>query len=244
MRTLASLTGYFYAVRNDAVYVNFYADSEGTVEVGGTSVKLTQTTHYPWDGAVRIAVAAPQPAKFTLRVRIPEWARGRPVPSDLYSYVGSGGDTTFVVRVGGVEVKPVLVNGYVGITREWKSGDDVQVELPMPVRRVRGNEHIEADRGRVAFERGPVVYCVEDVDRAWSLDSLSVPADAAVTAEMRPKLLGGVEALVIKGARGAGNAVGPVTAIPYFAWDNRGLAPMAVWLQTGRAVTTMAGAGR
>ncbi len=230
MRTLAALTGYFYAVRDDALYVNFFATSEGKANVGGNAVRLEQTTDYPWAGAVKIAVRPDKPSTFTLRVRIPEWAQGRPVPSDLYSYANPPQGTEWSATIGGAAVKPVLDHGYLVIAREWKDGDVVELNLPMPINRVHAHDKVSADKGRVAFERGPVVYCVEDVDRALGVDTLIVPTTAHVGVERRPKLLRGLTVLTVDGATSAHTAVGQVTAIPYFAWNNRGLAPMAVWL--------------
>ncbi len=222
MRMLAALTGYFYAVRGDALYMNFYAQSEGEAKIAGTTVKLAQTTDYPWSGRVKLAVAPATPAKFTLRVRIPGWAQGRPVPSDLYTYE-SAEAPAWRVLVAGTEVKALPEKGYVSITREWRSGDTVEFDLPLRVHPVLGNEKIAATRGLVAFERGPVVYCVEEIDQKITPAALDTPLNISTKSE--PGLLGGVTVLDIKGASSA-----PLTAIPYFAWDNRGLAPMAVWL--------------
>jgi DUF1680 family protein len=231
MRTLAALTGYFYAVRDDAVYVNFFAPSEGTVKVGGVEVGLTQATGYPWTGGVQIQLKPAKPTTFSLRVRIPEWSRGQPVPSDLYAYEGTA-TAAPQLRVGGAEVKLTLDHGYAVITREWRAGDRVELTLPMAVQRVSANAKVVADRGRVAVERGPIVYCVEDVDRALSLDQLVLPPTAEIKAESRPALLEGVDVLTVAGAQSAGKPLPAVTMIPYFAWNNRGLAPMAVWLNT------------
>ncbi|HVU35439.1 MAG TPA: glycoside hydrolase family 127 protein [Opitutaceae bacterium] len=239
MRTLASLTGYFYAVRGDSLYVNLYADSEGEVKLGNATVKLTQTTNYPWDGAVHLVVTPATARTFTLRLRIPEWAQGRPVPTDLYTYENAAATPAWEVTVAGRKVEAAMDHGYVAITREWQPGDAVDLELPMVPHRVEGNAHIAATKGRVAFERGPLVYCVEDVDRALHLGSLSVPITAQVRAEARPKLLGGVTVLTLDGAVSEGRRVGPITAIPYFAWDNRGLAPMEVWLNQGPGVPAL-----
>jgi DUF1680 family protein len=227
MRTLASLTGYFYAVRDDALFVNFYAQSEGAATVAGTKVKLTQTTDYPWQGGVRLAVSPAQPATFTLRVRIPGWARNQPVPSDLYRYEDHA-PAAWSARIGGKEITGPVEHGFLTLTREWRAGDVVELNFGLPVRTVRGNDHIAATAGRVAFERGPIVYCVEDPTRQSVPDDLVVPATAALEPAPRPDLLGGVTVLEIRdGAK-------TTTAIPYFAWDNRGLAPMAVWLKRGR----------
>lgn len=216
MRTLAALTGYFYAVREDALYVNFYAQSEGDLALAGTKVHLTQATDYPWSGGTKLTISPEKPAKFAVRVRIPEWVQGQPVPSDLYRYESSS-PTPWTVRVAGKAVTSTPEKGYVTITREWHAGDVVELDFPMAPEKVRGSAAIAATQGRVAFERGPVVYCFEKPDQPLPE---KVAPQAKVTAEARPDLLGGVTVLKVDGA----------TAIPYFAWNNRGLAPMEVWV--------------
>jgi DUF1680 family protein len=226
MRKLASLTGYFYAVRGDSLYVNFFAQSEGEATIAGVPVKLVQSTDYPWNGRVLLAVSPAQPKAFTVRVRIPEWAQGRPLPSDLYGYDNPAA-AAWSVQVDGKGVEAPLDKGYLAITREWSAGDFVEINLPMNVHAVHGNSRIVATRGRIAFERGPIVYCVEAVAHGFVPEDLEVSPDAKVEAEPQPHLLGGVTVLKIeRGDRG-----GTVTAIPYYAWNNRGLAPMAVWLK-------------
>lgn len=229
MRTLAALTGWFYAVRDASLYVNFYAASEGTAEVAGTSVRLAQATDYPWDGRIRLRVDPARPATFALHLRLPGWAQGRPVPSDLYTYAERT-HPAWTLRVGGQACTPPLESGYVVITREWRAGDVVELDLPMPVHTVHGHPKIEAVSGAVAFERGPVVYAVEgEVNR-------TAPADLAVTPRTRARAhrhreqLGDVVTLVLE-AVAAPVQPRPVTAIPYAVWNNRGLAPMAVWLR-------------
>ncbi len=222
MRTLASLTGNFYAVRDDAVYVNFYAQSEGEATVAGTRVQLSQATAYPWSGTVKLTVSPAAPAWFTVRLRIPGWAQERPVPSDLYAYAPAGAPG-WRLTVAGVVANAQPEHGYVSITREWRRGDTVELDLPMPVHQVTGNPHIAATASLVALERGPVVYCVEELGQKVVPDSLAAPLDIAIREQ--PALLGGVTVLEIKG-----HDARPLTAIPYFAWNNRGLAPMAVWL--------------
>jgi DUF1680 family protein len=225
MRTLAALSGYFYAVRDDSLYVNFYAQSEGEAKVAGTTVKLAQETQYPWQGSVKLTVSPATPTKFTMNLRIPGWAQGEPVPSDLYAYV-SPEAPAWRVRVDGAAVPAKTDRGYVSITREWKSGNTVEIDFPMRVHRVVGNEKIAATRGQVAFERGPVVYCVEDIGQVIKPDSLAAPLE--ISTRWEPALLGGVVDLDIKGKDAS-----PLVAIPYFAWDNRGLAAMTVWLPAG-----------
>jgi DUF1680 family protein len=222
MRTLASLSGYFYAVKGDELYVNLFAQSEAVATVAGSSVKITQKTDYPWSGLVKLTVSPAAPARFTLKVRIPGWAQGRPVPSDLYSYE-SPESPSWRIRVAGAAVAGKPDQGYVAITREWRAGDTVEIDLPMRVHRVLGNPKVAATRGLVAFERGPVVYCVEEIGQKIAADSLAAPLN--ISTRDGPAQLGGVTELEIGGSRSA-----PLAAIPYFAWNNRGLAPMAVWL--------------
>ncbi len=224
MRTLAALTGYFYAVRADSLFVNFYAQSEGNATIAGTKVKLTQTTDYPWSGGVKLAVSPAKPAQFTLRVRIPGWAQSRPVPSDLYRYEDTF-PSVWSAKVGGKEINGPVENGFLAITREWRTGDTVELIFGLPTRTVRGNDKIAATAGRVAFERGPIVYCVEDPERKFVPDDLVVPATAKLEPIARQDFLGGVTVLEIR------DGATTTTAVPYFAWDNRGLAPMAVWLK-------------
>jgi uncharacterized protein len=215
MRTLAALTGYFYAVKDDSLYVNFYAQSEGELKVAGTEVKISQQTDYPWNGQVTLKISPAKPARFTVRLRIPGWVEDRPVPSDLYRYLPADA-RGWKLRGVGADDEYRRDGGYYVVTREWKPGDSLQLNLEMPVRRVQGNDQIAATRGQVAFERGPLVYCFEQVDQPIP-DAVS--AAAKVTIRSEPRLLGGVTVLEVDGAE----------AIPYYAWNNRGLHPMAVW---------------
>ncbi|HYC71259.1 MAG TPA: beta-L-arabinofuranosidase domain-containing protein [Opitutaceae bacterium] len=219
MRTLASLTGYFYAVKDDALYVNLFAESEGTVTVKGVPVRIRQETDYPWSGAVRIVVTPERPVAFDLWVRLPGWAAERPVPSDLYAYRASSGSSFRAMPPDGATSRSA--QGYHVVRSRWKAGDALTVEFGLPIREVVGHPAVEATRGQVAFERGPVVYCVEAVEQplpaAW-------PAQAK-TEVMPVRSLGRWPALRVTGADGSS-----VAAIPYFAWNNRGLAKMTVWL--------------
>jgi len=241
LRALASLGGYFYAVRDDRLFVNLYAQSEGDAVVGGKKVQLKQTTDYPWDGRVRIAVTPETKSDFTLCLRIPGWVRGQPVPSDLYVY-DDPAPADWTVRVNGKKIKTTLVDGFLPITRQWKAGDKVELNLPMPVRRVKANPNIVALRGQVALERGPVVYCLEGCDTDAGVFDVVLPATASVKAKPRPKLLGGVTVLKVTGAQkldAKGNFVPTsLTAIPYYAWNNRGNLPMTVWLARDTAQVT------
>jgi DUF1680 family protein len=234
-RILASVPGYFYAASGDRVYVNLFAQGTGKLRAGGTNIEIVQTTDYPWKGDVRIEVKPGKAADFTLAVRIPGWAMNRPVPSDLYTYPEAA-EGAPALKVNGQAVEIMAEKGYALISRKWQAGDVVELSLPMPVRRVAANEAVEDDRGRVAVERGPLVYCAEGPDNDGRVSNLVLPDGAPLTAEARPDLLNGV--VVIKGEAEALSEKGgkvviekkPLTLIPYYAWANRGKGEMTVWL--------------
>jgi DUF1680 family protein len=229
LRTLATFSGYFYAVGKGALYVNLYGASQGVARLGETSVRLVQSTGYPWSGHVRLELLPERPARFTLRLRIPGWARGEPVPSDLYRYEQAPA-TEFRVLLNGTVVAASLRGGYCELDREWREGDLVELDFPLGVRRVRAHERVTAAAGRVALERGPVVYCVEELDAQAPLAELAAPADARVTADTRADLPSDLPVLRVEPRHSQA-----FEAVPYFAWNNRGLCPMTVWLAAGEA---------
>jgi DUF1680 family protein len=236
-RTLASLGGYAYAVQDDKLFVNLYAQSEAAAVVQGKKILIEQTTSYPWDGAVKLKLKPEKRGSFTLCLRIPGWVGGQPLPSDLYAY-DDPAPAKWSIRVNGRPVSVKTVQGFAAITRRWKTGDTVELNLPMPVRRVAGNTNIMADRNLVALERGPIVYAFEGVDNNGSVFDTVLPATAEVTPEHRDDLLGGVTVLKIgNAARAFRREDGTVAtkpanlvAIPYADWNNRGLSQMEVWV--------------
>jgi DUF1680 family protein len=237
VRTMASLGGYAYAVRDARLYVNLYAQGEARAEVLGKQVKITQETNYPWQGAVKMRVDPAQAATFTLCLRVPGWVRGHPLPSDLYTY-DDPTPASWAVTVNGAAQSVDIKDGYAQITREWQAGDGVALVLPMPVRRVAGNPKVAAIRGQVALERGPLVYCLEGLDNAGAVFDVALPAAATVTATFKPDLLGGVTVVEVDGALrvqhqpdgGTRETPARLLAIPYAFWNNRATAPMSVWL--------------
>ena len=245
LRTMAALTGYFYAVSDDRLFVNLYAQSQATATVNGIAVGLTQETEYPWNGVVKLTVSPEKPAAFTMCIRIPGWVNGRPVPSDLYTY-DNPEPAAWSVAVGGEKLIAKPERGYVSIARTWKAGDVVRVDLPMTVRRISGHPDIAATKNRVALERGPVVYCLEGIDNDGSVFDYVIPEKALVKAEMRNDLLGGTTVLTITDAQRAeriaedriASKSTTLTAIPYHLWNNRGVSSMQVWVsRTPEAAT-------
>ncbi len=237
VRFLPSIAGYVYAQRERDLFVNLFVAGHAEMEVDGGKVRVTQETRYPWDGRVGITLEPERDEELTLHVRVPGWARGRPVPSDLYRYVDSSQES-FVVEVNGEPQKVELVKGFAAISRSWRKGDTVELRLPMPVRRVVSHEKVEADADRVALERGPVVYCAEAVDNGGKVFNLVLPDGAPLEARSRDGLLGGVTVIEGKalGLVPAEDGRSVVTreqdfvAVPYYAWAHRGEGEMAVWL--------------
>jgi DUF1680 family protein len=236
-RFLASLPGYVYAQQGDRLYVNLYVASNAEVKMdNGQTVAVTQDTRYPWDGRVRLTVSPKAPGRFTLYVRVPGWARDEPVPSDLYRFADAVKEPV-TLSAGGTAVPIQLEKGYARIDRAWKAGDVVELVLPMPVRRVAANAAVEADKGRVALQRGPLVYTAEWVDNGGHVRNLALPDTAPLTTEFRPDLLNGVQIVKAKAVAVAYDPKGQlqkkaqeVTFIPYYSWSNRGTGEMAVWL--------------
>ena len=242
-RFLASVPGYVYAQHGDTLYVNLYAAGSAEIELGRAGkVGIRQDTRYPWDGEVKISVSPERAGRFAVLVRIPGWARNQPVPGDLYRYANSS-NRQVALKVNRRAVPLQIEKGYVRLERDWKAGDVIDLSLPMPVRRVLANQQVAADRGRVAIERGPLVYAVEWPDNpGGKVRNLVLPDAAVLKASWEPSLLKGVT--VVKGEAvalaydAAGNLTRkrqPLTAIPYYAWANRGPGQMAVWLPDSEA---------
>jgi hypothetical protein len=171
---------------------------------------------------VKIAVDPERQKIFTLAVRIPGWARNEPVPSDLYRFADSGAGAS-TLKVNGRTAAIELKKGYAVIRRAWSKGDIVELDLPMPVRRLVAHPSVQADAGRVALQRGPLVYCAEGTDNGGQAISLIIPENTAFQPEFRRDFLKGV--VVLKG-KAAGR---DVSLIPYYAWANRGPGEMEVW---------------
>jgi hypothetical protein len=221
-RFLPSLPGYLYAVRGSDVFVNLYIGSRTTVRLAENEVAVAQQTQYPWGGEVRITVRPARAARFALNLRIPGWARNEPLPGDLYRYADAPPRGRVKVEVNGKAAPAKPERGFVRVERTWRAGDIIRLTLPLPVRRVVSHEAVAANRGRVAIERGPLVYCFEGADNGGSVQEVSVNAATAFKAEVRPDMLGGITVI----------RAGKHTAIPYYAWSHRGAGEMAVWVRS------------
>ncbi len=232
-RFMASIPQYMYATQADDVLVNLYAKSNAEIETESGKLTISQDTEYPWDGKVAFTITPEQEKEWALRLRIPGWATDKPVPTDLYSYTAQA-SAPYELKVNGKKVSAMTGNGYATVKRTWKAGDRVELTLPMEVRRVAAIDSVVDDRGKLAIERGPVMYCLEGIDQADSTVFNKVLArDAKFTEAFEPELLGGVMTLTAEAQEvQPDGSIVPVTvkAIPYSTWNNRGPAEMAVWI--------------
>lgn len=231
-RFMASVPLYMYATQANDIYVNLYIQSKARLTTEANQVTLEQTTAYPWEGKVTLTVTPETEQEFALRLRIPGWAQDSPVPTDLYAFTGKAG--AYSVSVNGKKVHARLYDGYATIHRRWKAGDVVEVDLPMDVRRVKANDKVEDDRGKLAIERGPIVFCLEGKDQPdGHVFNKFIPDGTPMTASYDADLLNGV--VVLTGTAKEVEKDGTVKdvafkAIPYSTWNNRGADQMAVWI--------------
>lgn len=231
-RFMASVPLYMYATQANDIYVNLYIQSKARLTTEANQVTLEQTTAYPWEGKVTLTVTPETEQEFALRLRIPGWAQDSPVPTDLYAFTGKAG--AYSISVNGKKVHARLYDGYATIHRRWKAGDVVEVDLPMDVRRVKANDKVEDDRGKLAIERGPIVFCLEGKDQPdGHVFNKFIPDGTPMTASYDADLLNGV--IVLTGTAKEVEKDGTVKdvafkAIPYSIWNNRGADQMAVWI--------------
>jgi len=226
-RLVASVGGYFYSTGDDLVAVHVYGASRAEMTIGNQPVVIRQETDYPWSGAVALTIETEQPVQFKLRLRIPGWAR------------------THRLSVNGSALTPPLVRGYAEIDRTWNSGDRVELDLPMPVERLYAHPQVRADLGRVGLKRGPLVYCLEQIDNPDAEIGLTrLSRQASVGTQVRPDLFDGIVTVVAEGEAAQvapeGEALyrtepfpakrAQLVAVPYYAWANRGPNRMQVWI--------------
>jgi len=226
-RLLASLGHYVYSASDDGLYVHLYVAGRGEAELGGQRVAVTQATTYPHRGEVKLALKLDGPAVFDLMLRIPGWC------------------PKHGIKVNGERVGHRVVAGYARLNREWQNGDRIVLSLDMPIERIVAHPRVADDVGKVALQRGPIVYCLEQCDHAADARAILLPDDARLTARLDKSLFGGT--VVIDGtglavssagwdshlyrpARASGTRRAKIRAIPYCLWDNREPGPMTVWM--------------
>jgi len=232
VRILPSLSGYIYSIKDSDIFMNLFIGSDAELDIDGKKVKLNQTTNYPWDGKVKLTIEEADRGLIAgLKVRVPGWARNEVLPGDLYNYLNDK-KLGIGLLVNGKNQKINIENGYIILKKhKWKSGDEIQISFDMGVRKVVSNEKVAANKGKIAFERGPLVYCAEQVDNPNGVLNLSLDSKAKFEYIFDEDLFGGTGKIIGKATDSKNNLV-DFMAIPYYAWAHRDDGEMSVWLNS------------
>jgi DUF1680 family protein len=236
VRLMPSIPGYIYAQNGNDVFVNLFISGTGDIKVNNKTLQITQQNNYPWDGALAFTVNPASSMDMNLKVRIPGWAQNKAIPSDLYAYQQASTQKV-VIKLNGKPVDYQMQNGYAVISKKWKKGDKVEMNLPMDVQRVIANDKLPEDGGKIALQRGPIMYCAEWKDNDGKAANIIVPKTTTFTSEYKADLLNGVTVLkaevrgvnVDSNGQNISTANKTLTAIPYYSWANRGKGEMTVW---------------
>ena len=218
IRFVPAIPGLIYGTKGNELYVNLYASNTAKIKLGGQTVSVAQSTDYPWNGKVKFVVNPEKSAEFTIKLRVPGWARNEVLPGDLYRYTAMNKQTP-IVKIDGKSVSAKANEGYISITRNWKKGETITIDFPMQVQKVTTNSKVTENQGKVALEYGPLVYAIESVDNP-NFDAIAIKPSEKFTVKREPNLLGGVNTI---------NAP-QFKAIPYYTWSNRGVNKMKVWI--------------
>ncbi|MCD4793213.1 MAG: glycoside hydrolase family 127 protein [Bacteroidales bacterium] len=236
VRFLPSLPGYVYAHTKDDLFINLYIGNKANINMNFGEIIVSQSTDYPWNGNVKINIEPETKSKFTVSLRIPGWAQNKPVPSDLYHYMKES-DQKPVIKINNKETKYNITNGYAKINRQWEKGDIIEIDFPMPVRKVVAHEKVKEDKGKFSVERGPLVYCAEWIDNGGKVRNLLLDKNTDFTYEYKENLIKGINILkgkskslsINKSDNTATETEQNFIAVPYYAWAHRGNGEMAVW---------------
>jgi DUF1680 family protein len=229
-RVVASIGSYMYSTTPDTLYIHLYNSNHAHFQLGGSEVVIDQVTNYPWDSEVNFTVRAAQSTQFDLALRIPDWCRD------------------FHILLNGKPTDAAIVGGYAHLNRKWNNGDEITLSMKMPVERMMANPNVRHDAGTVALQRGPIVYCFEEVDNGARLANIALPHDSRMSAAIDNNLFGGIgvitgDAVRVEPANWSGGLYQPISsissvaspltfkAIPYYLWANREAGEMRVWMR-------------
>jgi DUF1680 family protein len=227
-----------YGVKDNNIFINLFVAGTASFNINKKNVQLEQQNNYPWDGRLTFKVVSKSPSSFTMRIRIPGWSRDEAIPSDLYKF-NTKEEKKIEIKINGKPELYSIENGYAILTRSWKRGDIVEMELPMDIRRVVANERVSDDRGKIALQRGPLLYCAEWPDNNGLVSNIVLGENVALTSEHKADLLNGVtilkgevSAIQVKSDNDVSTIKQTFIAIPYYAWAHRGKGEMIVWFPT------------
>jgi DUF1680 family protein len=230
VRVLPSLSGYIYSTKGRDIFINLFIGNTSELDIDGKKIKLSQTTKYPWDGSVKLKIEeVDKDLSAGLKIRVPGWARNIVLPGNLYKYV-DGKKSSIGLLINGKNQRVQIENGFIIIDKNyWKPGDTVEISFEMKVKKVISNKNVAANKGKIAFERGPLVYCAEQVDNPNGVLDLKLNLNDQFKYSFDEKLLEGIGKILGKATDSKNNIV-DFTAIPYFAWAHRDDGEMSVWL--------------
>ncbi len=198
-RFLPSVPGYVYANSANDLYVNLFMANSADIKLTNGDVHITQATEYPWAGKVKMTIDPKKATAFALHIRIPGWAVNAPVPGDLYTYIGNA-KKEFKLLLNGKPITYKMLKGYAVIDRKWAKGDQLSLELPMEIEKVIAHAKVKDDLGRFAFQRGPIVYCLEGQDNKDGLvQNIMVSQNASATASLNKVKLNEIEEIWVEG---------------------------------------------
>ncbi|KAA3618923.1 MAG: glycoside hydrolase family 127 protein [Calditrichaeota bacterium] len=231
VRTMPAIPGYIYAQNDQSIFINLFISSNVRMKISGNNVAIQQKSDYPWNGDIEITVDPEKTSEFELKIRIPVWARGNPVPGDLYTFLNEKSEQV-TLQINGTDFPLQLNEGYAIVHRKWQKRDRVKLILPMPVQRILAHENVTADRWKMALQRGPVVYCVEGADNDGQVLNMSLADETTFQIKFEKEKLGGIVELIGEAISfdGKSKQSKNITAIPYFAWNHRGPNEMRVWI--------------
>ncbi len=219
IRFIPSIPSLVYATHKDSLFVNLYMSNQSRLTVNGTIAEVIQETEYPKNGTIRITINPEKKKKFTVKCRIPGWVQNKPFPGNLYQYIVENSDEV-QLKINGEGINPMMQNGYVEITKKWEKGDQIELILPMEIRKVIADEKVIEDQNKVALEYGPFVYCAEEIDNENSFYQITISDSQEFNVVDRPDMLNGINVIT-----SSSNNIW----IPYYAWSNRGVGKMKVW---------------
>ncbi|HMX80635.1 MAG TPA: glycoside hydrolase family 127 protein, partial [Ferruginibacter sp.] len=234
-RFVPAIPGYMYAQKGSDLFVNLFISSTADLTINDKQVQVIQQNNYPWDGGLKFTINTARPNTFRLHIRIPGWAQNQAIPSSLYVFMDTN-PAKPALTINGEPVNYTVTNGYAVLDRAWKKGARIELNLPMEVRKVVADAQIKNNIGKVALQRGPVMYCAEWADNQGKASNIIVPANTGFSAAFKPELLNGVETIratvpvvLIGNDETVSTQRREVTFIPYCAWANRGKGEMMVW---------------
>ncbi|SNR70105.1 glycoside hydrolase family 127 protein [Lutibacter flavus] len=220
IRFIPSIPGLIYSKTNDEIYVNLYASNEASIALKNNNIQITQNTNYPWDGKVSVTIHPETETNFSIKLRVPGWARNEVLSGDLYSYLKPS-KKIINVTVNGEKVAVQENEGYVTITRNWEKNDQIELDFPMKVKEVITNSKVLENKNKIALEVGPIVYAIEEIDNPENFYNIRIDKNEVFEVKKENNLLEGVNTIQTKN----------MTAIPYYAWSNRGIGKMKVWIK-------------